>query len=88
MSRSSDRPASHRFDDGSNAVVIEGPLFVQCRRGKLTVDAYRPALYTMIAILAVGFIANLLIRPVASRYWEKADADVPEGTTPTERETV
>jgi len=42
----------------------------------------------MIAILAVGFIANLLIRPVASRYWEKTDADVPEGTTPTERETV
>ena len=24
----------------------------------------------MIAILAVGFIANLLIRPVASRFWE------------------
>ena len=41
----------------------------------------------MIAILAVGFIANLLIRPVASRFWEPA-ADVPEGTTPTERETV
>ena len=42
----------------------------------------------MIAILAVGFIANLLIRPVASRFWEPASADVPAGTTPTERETV
>ena len=42
----------------------------------------------MIAILAVGFIANLLIRPVASRFWEKAGAGVPAGTAPTERETV
>ena len=28
----------------------------------------------MIGILAVGFIANLLIRPVASRFWEPAPA--------------
>ena len=69
-------------------LIINGFLDAKGTPGKLTVDAYRPALYTMIAILAVGFIANLLIRPVASRYWEKTDADVPEGITPTERETV
>ncbi len=43
----------------------------------------------MIAILAVGFIANLLIRPVASRFWESGTPPRrPTGTAPTERETV
>ena len=42
----------------------------------------------MVGVLAVGFVANLLIRPVASRFWEPASAEVPAGTAPTERETV
>lgn len=40
MSVPSDRPlAPYRFDDGSNSVLIEGQVFVQVRRGKLTIDA-------------------------------------------------
>jgi MFS family permease len=77
-----------------SAAGVAGPLIINSfldakgTPGKLTVDAYRPALYTMIAILAVGFIANLLIRPVASRFWEPASDEVPTGPTPTEREKV
>ena len=69
-------------------LIINGFLDAKGTPGKLTVDAYRPALYTMIAILAVGFIANLLIRPVASRFWESAPAEAAAGTASTERETV
>ena len=63
-------------------LIINGFLDAKGTPGKLTVDAYRPALYTMIAILAVGFIANLLIRPVASRFWEPASAEVPDRAGP------
>lgn len=39
-SRPPDRPAQpYLFDDGSNSVVIDGPVFVQARRGPLTRDA-------------------------------------------------
>ena len=38
--RNSWRPGSpYLFDDGSNTVVIEGQIFVQVRRGPLTIDA-------------------------------------------------
>ena len=69
-------------------LIINGFLDAKGTPGKLTVDAYRPALYTMIAILAVGFISNLLIRPVASRFYEPSSDDVPTGPAPTEREKV
>jgi len=36
---------------------------------------YRPALFTMVGVLAVGFIANLLIRPVAERFYEHDHSD-------------
>jgi hypothetical protein len=42
----------------------------------LTAEAYRPALFTMVAVLAVGFVANLLIRPVAARFHEKSESTV------------
>jgi hypothetical protein len=69
-------------------LIINGFLDAKGTPGKLTVDAYRPALYTMIALLAVGFIANLLIRPVASRFHEPSDEQEPTGPAPTEREKV
>lgn len=31
---------------------------------------YRPALLTMVAILVVGFVANLLIRPVDEKHFD------------------
>ncbi|MGH3315285.1 MAG: OFA family MFS transporter [Nocardioidaceae bacterium] len=49
-------------------LIINGFLDAQGTPGALTAEAYRPALLTMVGILAVGFVANLLIRPVADRF--------------------
>ena len=38
--------------------------------GSLTSGDYAPALITMVCVLAVGFVANLLITPVDSRFHE------------------
>ena len=60
-----------------SAAGVAGPLIVnrildtQGEPGTLTQAAYRPALLTMVGILAVGFVANLLVRPVAERFHEK-----------------
>jgi MFS family permease len=51
-------------------LIINGFLDAQGTPGALTAEAYRPALLTMVGILAVGFVCNLLIRPVANRFHE------------------
>ncbi len=59
-----------------SAAGVAGPLIVnafldaQGTPGELTAAAYRPALLTMVGVLAVGFVANLLVRPVADRFHE------------------
>jgi MFS family permease len=53
-------------------LIINGFLDAQGKPGTLTADAYRPALFTMVAVLAVGFTANLLIRAVPDRFHEPA----------------
>jgi MFS family permease len=69
-----------------SAAGVAGPLIVnryldtQGTPGELTADAYRGALFIMVGLLAVGFVANLLIRPVDERFHEPddpADADEP-----------
>lgn len=60
-------------------LIINGFLDSAGGAGSLDAGSYRPALFTMVAILAVGFVANLLVRPVAARFHEdmtahKADA--------------
>lgn len=66
---------------------VAGPLIVnrfldaQGKPGTLTASAYRPALFTMVGVLAVGFVANLLIRPVASRFHESATEHESVGRT-------
>ncbi|PWU48223.1 MFS transporter [Micromonospora globispora] len=60
-------------------LIVNGFLDAQGKPGTLTAAAYRPALFTMVGLLAVGFIANLLIRPVPERFHEPA-AGVDEGT--------
>ncbi len=52
-------------------LIINGFLDAQGTPGELTADAYRPALLTMVGVLAVGFVANLLVRPVADRFHEE-----------------
>jgi MFS family permease len=51
-------------------LIINGFLDAQGKPGTLTAAAYRPALFTMVGVLAVGFVANLLIRPVPERFHE------------------
>ncbi|GAA3762229.1 OFA family MFS transporter [Plantactinospora mayteni] len=66
-------------------LIINGFLDAQGRPGTLTASAYRPALFTMVGVLAIGFAANLLIRPVPDRFHEPArpaDAPVPDATAP------
>ena len=59
-----------------SAAGVAGPLIVnrfldaEGTPGKLTDEAYQPALLTMVGVLAVGFVANLLIRQVADRFHE------------------
>jgi MFS family permease len=76
-------------------LIINGFLDAQGKPGKLTAPDYRTALLTMVGVLVVGFVANLLIRPVDDRFHEPehaesqpqetADATVeeqPQGTSP------
>ena len=51
-------------------LIINGFLDAEGTPGKLTYEAYKPALLTMVGVLAVGFVANLLIRQVADRFHE------------------
>ncbi len=56
-------------------LIINGFLDAQGEPGRLVATDYRPALFTMIGVLAVGFVANLLVRPVAARFHEAEHTD-------------
>jgi len=64
-----------------SAAGVAGPLIINCflgargTPGELVAADYRPALFTMVGVLAIGFIANLLIRPVAERFHERDHSD-------------
>jgi MFS family permease len=70
-----------------SAAGVAGPLIVnsvldtQGEPGSLVAANYRPALFIMVGLLAVGFIANLLVRPVASK-WHEPHRDTAATTTP------
>lgn len=60
-------------------LIINGFLDAEGTPGELTADAYRPALLTMVGVLAIGFVANLLVRPVAEKHQEdETDGDTSE----------
>jgi MFS family permease len=63
-------------------LIINGFLDAQGEPGQLNAGDYRPALLTMVAILAIGFVANLLITPVDSRFHEprRATAETTSST--------
>lgn len=66
--------------------IINGFLDRAGGAGTLTADAYRPALFTMVGVLVVGFIANLLITPVdAKHHTDRGDA---KAQAAEERETA
>jgi MFS family permease len=55
---------------------ILGPLIInrvldsRGEPGKMVAADYRPALFIMVGVLTIGFVANLLIRPVSERWQE------------------
>ncbi|MCO8269776.1 OFA family MFS transporter [Actinoplanes sp. TRM 88003] len=53
-------------------LIINGFLDAEGKPGTLTSSAYQPALFTMVGVLVIGFVANLLIRPVPEHYHEPA----------------
>jgi MFS family permease len=59
-----------------SAAGVAGPLIVnrvldtRGTPGELVAGDYRPALFIMVGLLAVGFVANLLIKPVAAKWHE------------------
>ena len=59
-----------------SAAGIAGPLIVnafldaQGKPGQLTAVSYQPALLTMVGLLVIGFVANLLVKPVDARFHE------------------
>ncbi len=64
-----------------SAAGVAGPLIInaiadaETAAGKSGADLYTLSLYIMVGVLIVGFVANLLIRPVAERHMERsADA--------------
>ncbi|MGY5884422.1 OFA family MFS transporter [Modestobacter lacusdianchii] len=57
-------------------LIVNGVLDTQGTPGQLNAGDYRPALFIMVGLLAVGFVANLLVKPVAAKWHE------PHATTP------
>jgi hypothetical protein len=53
-------------------LIVNGFLDAEGTPGKLTASAYQPALFTMVGVLALGLLANLMVRPVAARHHEPA----------------
>lgn len=51
-------------------LIVNGFLDARGTPGQLVAADYQPALLTMVGLLIVGFIANLLIKPVDSRFHE------------------
>jgi MFS family permease len=65
-------------------LIVSGILDFQTARGAEGADLYRLSLFIMVGVLAVGFVANLLVRPVSSRFHEPREADAetaPAGTS-------
>ncbi|WP_084125815.1 OFA family MFS transporter [Demequina sp. NBRC 110054] len=55
-------------------LIINGVLDLLEAQGLSGADLYRPSLLVMVGILLVGFVANLLVRPVSAKWHEHADA--------------
>jgi MFS family permease len=68
-----------------SAAGVAGPLIVNTvldtrgTPGELVAGDYRPALFIMVGLLAVGFVANLLIKPVDDK-WHEPDHDTAAST--------
>ncbi|WP_299952764.1 OFA family MFS transporter [uncultured Modestobacter sp.] len=57
-------------------LIVNGVLDSRGTVGELVAADYRPALFIMVGLLAVGFVANLLVKPVAAK-WHQPHATNP-----------
>ncbi|MBN2177740.1 MAG: OFA family MFS transporter [Demequinaceae bacterium] len=70
-----------------SAAGVAGPLIINSildaleARGYEGADLYRPSLLVMVGILMIGFVANLLVRPVDSKHHVHED-DLPDHDKP------
>ncbi len=55
-------------------LIVNGLADIQAANGAEGADLYSLSLFIMVGILTIGFIANLLIRPVAESHWAAPDA--------------
>ena len=66
-----------------SAAGVAGPLIVnsivdhQEAAGKQGADLYELSLFIMVGVLVVGFIANLLVRPVSERFHLRSGSEAP-----------
>ena len=51
-------------------LIVNGILDAQGKPGQLNAASYQPALLTMVGLLVIGFVANLLVKPVDARFHE------------------
>ncbi|GAC1499401.1 MAG: OFA family MFS transporter [Pseudarthrobacter sp.] len=51
-------------------LIVNGILDAQGKPGQLNAASYQPALLTMVVLLVIGFVANVLIKPVDARFHE------------------
>ena len=71
-----------------SAAGVAGPLIVnvitesQREGGATGAGAYRPSLLVMVGLLVVGFVANLLVRPVSEKYHEVDESDPRSAAVP------
>jgi MFS family permease len=56
-------------------LIVNGVLDSRGTPGELVAGDYRPALFIMVGLLAVGFIANLLVKPVSAKWHEAKGID-------------
>ena len=52
-------------------LIVNGILDAAGEPGSLVADDYYPALITMMVLLAVGFVSNLMIRPVDEKHFDE-----------------
>jgi MFS family permease len=77
-----------------SAAGVAGPSIVnriadnQTAAGKSGADLYELSLYIMVGVLVVGFVANLLVRPVSERYHLRAERRRREAAEPRVAETA
>ena len=51
-------------------LIVNGFLDAAGEPGSLVAEDYHPALITMVVVLGIGFVANLLVKPVAEKHFD------------------